>query len=155
MEHGVDYRQRLANSRPSGIVRDARRTSAGMLASVRWHDLPASMAGVLSNGDGLGTWACFGPSRPADVARSQGLGAGAASRAPLADRRAEQETFRRNDQLLGWRWRLRREKALTNRACGMSTSRYHITASQIGNSSGLRLPAAFYRDHPQFQGASG
>ncbi len=37
----------------------------------------------------------------------------------------------------------------------MSTSPYRITAAQIGNSSGLRLPAAFYRDHPQFQGASG
>ncbi len=37
----------------------------------------------------------------------------------------------------------------------MTTSPYRITAAQIGNSSGLRLPAAFYRDHPQFQGAPG
>ena len=37
----------------------------------------------------------------------------------------------------------------------MTTSPYRITATQIGNSSGLRLPAAFYRDHPQFQGAPG
>ncbi len=50
--------KRLANSRPSGIVRDAMRTYAGMLASVQWRDLPVSLAGVLSNGDGLRTWAC-------------------------------------------------------------------------------------------------
>ena len=30
-----------------------------------------------------------------------------------------------------------------------------VTSARIGNSSGLRLPAAFYRDHPQFAGASG
>ena len=29
------------------------------------------------------------------------------------------------------------------------------TLLRIGNSSGLRLPAAFYRDHPQFAGAAG
>jgi antitoxin PrlF len=32
---------------------------------------------------------------------------------------------------------------------------YRVTPAQIGNSSGLRLPAAFYRDHPQFTGAPG
>lgn len=37
----------------------------------------------------------------------------------------------------------------------MTASPYRVTAAQIGNSSGLRLPAAFYRDHPQFQGAPG
>ena len=30
-----------------------------------------------------------------------------------------------------------------------------MTPARIGNSSGLRLPAAFYRDHPQFAGAGG
>ncbi|MFM9088270.1 MAG: hypothetical protein ACKOPT_09020, partial [Cyanobium sp.] len=30
-----------------------------------------------------------------------------------------------------------------------------VTPARIGNSSGLRLPAAFYRDHPQFAGAAG
>jgi len=49
------YRQRLANARPSGFFRDALRTYAGMLASVQWHELPASLAGVLSDVDGLGT----------------------------------------------------------------------------------------------------
>ena len=37
----------------------------------------------------------------------------------------------------------------------MASSRYRVTPAQIGNSSGLRLPAAFYRDHPQFSGAPG
>jgi antitoxin PrlF len=37
----------------------------------------------------------------------------------------------------------------------MASSRYRVTPAQIGNSSGLRLPAAFYRDHPQFTGAPG
>ena len=37
----------------------------------------------------------------------------------------------------------------------MPTSPYRATPARIGNSSGLRLPAAFYRDHPQFAGASG
>ena len=49
------YRQRLANARPSGFFRDALRTYAGMLASVQWRDLPASLARVLSDVDGLGT----------------------------------------------------------------------------------------------------
>ena len=49
------YRHRLANARPSGFFRDALRTYAGMLASVQWRDLPASLAGVLSDVDGLGT----------------------------------------------------------------------------------------------------
>ena len=49
------YRQRLANARPSGFFRDALRTYAGMLASVQWRELPASLAGVLSDVDGLGT----------------------------------------------------------------------------------------------------
>lgn len=37
----------------------------------------------------------------------------------------------------------------------MAASPYHVTPARIGNSSGLRLPAAFYRDHPQFSGAGG
>ena len=37
----------------------------------------------------------------------------------------------------------------------MAASPYRVTPAQIGNPSGLRLPAAFYRDHPQFQGAAG
>ena len=37
----------------------------------------------------------------------------------------------------------------------MAVSPYRVTPTRIGNSSGLRLPAAFYRDHPQFAGASG
>ncbi len=49
------YRHRLANARPSGFFRDALRTYAGMLASVQWRELPGSLAGVLSDVDGLGT----------------------------------------------------------------------------------------------------
>ena len=49
------YRQRLANARPNGFFRDALRTYAGMLASVQWRELPGSLAGVLSDVDGLGT----------------------------------------------------------------------------------------------------
>ena len=37
----------------------------------------------------------------------------------------------------------------------MAVSRYRVTPARIGNSSGLRLPAAFYRDNPQFAGAAG
>ena len=37
----------------------------------------------------------------------------------------------------------------------MPASPYRVTPARIGNSSGLRLPAAFYRDHPQFSGAAG
>lgn len=37
----------------------------------------------------------------------------------------------------------------------MAFSPYRVTPARIGNSSGLRLPAAFYRDHPQFAGAGG
>ena len=37
----------------------------------------------------------------------------------------------------------------------MADSPYRVTPTRIGNSSGLRLPAAFYRDHPQFAGAGG
>jgi len=37
----------------------------------------------------------------------------------------------------------------------MAASPYRVTPARIGNSSGLRLPAAFYRDHPQFTGAAG
>jgi len=54
-EPDAAYQQRLANARPSGFFRDALRTYAGMLASVQWRDLPRSLAGVLSDVDGLGT----------------------------------------------------------------------------------------------------
>lgn len=37
----------------------------------------------------------------------------------------------------------------------MADSIYPVTPTRIGNSSGLRLPASFYRDHPQFSGAAG
>jgi len=37
----------------------------------------------------------------------------------------------------------------------MAVGPYRVTPARIGNSSGLRLPAAFYRDHPQFAGAAG
>ncbi len=36
----------------------------------------------------------------------------------------------------------------------MSNS-YKIRSTKIGNSAGLRLPAEFYREHPQFANASG
>lgn len=37
----------------------------------------------------------------------------------------------------------------------MAESPYPVTPARIGNSAGLRLPAAFYRNHPQFAGAAG
>jgi len=37
----------------------------------------------------------------------------------------------------------------------MAVSPYRVTPARIGNSSGLRLPPAFFRDHPQFAGAAG
>jgi antitoxin PrlF len=37
----------------------------------------------------------------------------------------------------------------------MAVAPYRVTPARIGNSSGLRLPAAFHRDHPQFAGAAG
>jgi antitoxin PrlF len=37
----------------------------------------------------------------------------------------------------------------------MAVTPYRVTPARIGNSYGLRLPAAFYRDHPQFAGAAG
>ena len=37
----------------------------------------------------------------------------------------------------------------------MAVTPYRVTPARIGNSSGLRLPAAFYRDHPQFAGVAG
>ncbi len=37
----------------------------------------------------------------------------------------------------------------------MASAPYRVTPARIGNSAGLRLPAAFYRDHPQFAGAAG
>jgi antitoxin PrlF len=36
----------------------------------------------------------------------------------------------------------------------MSNS-YSIRSTKIGNSAGFRLPAEFYREHPQFAGADG
>ena len=37
----------------------------------------------------------------------------------------------------------------------MTASPYRVTPARIGNSAGLRLPAVFYRDYPQFAGAAG
>jgi antitoxin PrlF len=37
----------------------------------------------------------------------------------------------------------------------MNSNTYPLTPAKIGNASGFRLPAAFYRDHPQFVNASG
>jgi antitoxin PrlF len=37
----------------------------------------------------------------------------------------------------------------------MAVSPYRVTPARIGNSSGLRLPAVIYRDHPQFAGVAG
>jgi hypothetical protein len=37
----------------------------------------------------------------------------------------------------------------------MAVSPYRITPARIGNTSGLRLAAAFFRDHPQFIGIAG
>ena len=42
-----------------------------------------------------------------------------------------------------------------NHRAAMAVTPYRVTPARIGNSSGLRLPAAFYRDHPQFAGAAG
>lgn len=35
------------------------------------------------------------------------------------------------------------------------TSSYSIRSTKIGNSAGFRLPAEFYREHPQFANADG
>jgi antitoxin PrlF len=37
----------------------------------------------------------------------------------------------------------------------MAASTYRVTPARVGNSSGLRLPAAFYLAHPQFAVAGG
>ena len=37
----------------------------------------------------------------------------------------------------------------------MAVTPYRVTPARLGNSAGLRLPAAFYRDHPQFAGGAG
>lgn len=37
----------------------------------------------------------------------------------------------------------------------MASKSYTLSPAKIGNSSGFRLPAAFYRDHPQFNNATG
>ncbi|MEA5414869.1 hypothetical protein [Synechococcus sp. BA-132 BA5] len=37
----------------------------------------------------------------------------------------------------------------------MTAVPYRVTPARIGNSSGLWLPAAFHRDHPQFASAAG
>ena len=56
---------------------------------------------------------------------------------------------------------INRKAGLTCRRYGyalplaMAQVSYRVTPARIGNSSGLRLPAAFYRDHPQFAGAAG
>ena len=48
-----------------------------------------------------------------------------------------------------------RRKSCREALLAMAVTPYRVTAARIGNSSGLRLPAAFYRDHPQFAGAAG
>ncbi len=37
----------------------------------------------------------------------------------------------------------------------MSSKTYTLSPAKIGNSSGFRLPASFYRDYPQFTNATG
>lgn len=37
----------------------------------------------------------------------------------------------------------------------MNAKTYPLSPAKIGNSSGFRLPASFYRDHPQFNNATG
>ena len=37
----------------------------------------------------------------------------------------------------------------------MSSKTYSISPAKIGNSTGFRLPASFYRDNPQFANATG
>ena len=37
----------------------------------------------------------------------------------------------------------------------MSSKTYTLSPAKIGNSSGFRLPASFYRDNPQFANATG
>jgi antitoxin PrlF len=37
----------------------------------------------------------------------------------------------------------------------MSSKTYILSPAKIGNASGFRLPASFYRDHPQFTNATG
>ncbi|NJK61694.1 MAG: hypothetical protein HC921_02530 [Synechococcaceae cyanobacterium SM2_3_1] len=37
----------------------------------------------------------------------------------------------------------------------MEGSIYTLSPAKIGNAAGFRLPAGFYRDHPQFANASG
>ncbi|MEE3718564.1 hypothetical protein V2H45_17630 [Tumidithrix elongata RA019] len=37
----------------------------------------------------------------------------------------------------------------------MTAKTYPLTPAKIGNASGFRLPASFYRDHPQFVNAAG
>lgn len=37
----------------------------------------------------------------------------------------------------------------------MNAKTYTLSPAKIGNSSGFRLPASFYRDHPQFNNANG
>jgi hypothetical protein len=47
------YRKRLDAARPSGFFRDALRTYAGMLSRGSWINLPASLASVLTDVDGV------------------------------------------------------------------------------------------------------
>jgi antitoxin PrlF len=37
----------------------------------------------------------------------------------------------------------------------MTNPTYPLASAKIGNASGFRLPASFYRDHPQFINATG
>jgi antitoxin PrlF len=37
----------------------------------------------------------------------------------------------------------------------MTNPTYPLAPAKIGNASGFRLPASFYRDHPQFVNATG
>jgi antitoxin PrlF len=37
----------------------------------------------------------------------------------------------------------------------VTNTTYPLTPAKIGNAAGFRLPASFYRDHPQFVNATG
>jgi hypothetical protein len=72
-----------------------------MLASGRWRDLPDPLAGVLSNGEGLRTWACFGPSRATGVLDRMALALVLPDEHRWPTEGNRQEAIRRSDRLLG------------------------------------------------------